>query len=197
MKIYIWDSKRLDLVRINWIWITTLSIISILLISTTSYLAFLTGKVAGKTEKITESDVVILYMDAEKNSFSKRSFYEYLKKINIKFPELVFAQAVKESGFSSRLWKENNNPFGMKEAPRRANKQNGQQSGYAYYDSWKDACIDYAFYQTHIGLSKIKTREEYLMVLKEMNYFDTSHPGNSNYLEELRKISENIDSYLD
>ena len=39
------------------------------------------GVKKGKNDKITENDVVLLYMDSENNSFSKRSFYEYLKKL--------------------------------------------------------------------------------------------------------------------
>jgi len=150
----------------------------------------------GKNEKITENDVVLLYMDSENNSFSKRNFYEYLKRINIKFPELVFAQAMKESGFKSTIWKDNHNPFGMKEATKRPNKQNGVQHGHANYDTWKDACIDYAFYQSYVGLSKVKTEDDYLQCLKEMKYFDTEYPGNESYLSDLKNIADNIENYL-
>lgn len=196
MKIYKWDCSKLEMTRIK----PRVIFISLLVISwfvfVISVISYKQGVKTGKNEKITENDVVLLYMDSENNSFSKRNFYEYLKKINIKFPELVFAQAMKESGFKSQIWKDNHNPFGMKEANKRPNKQNGVQHGHASYDTWKDACIDYAFYQSYVGLSKVKTESDYLQCLKEMNYFDTEHPGNESYLSDLRNIADNIENYL-
>lgn len=154
------------------------------------------GLEKGKKSKIMEEDVVLVYQDIQNHSFSKRNFYEFLKKMNIKFPELVFAQAYKESGFKSPLWKNNRNPFGMKEATRRPNTQNGTQNGYAYYDTWKDVVIDYALYQSYVGLSKMKTEKEYLTFLKEMNYYDVNHPNNVTYLNDLKYIRDHIEDYL-
>lgn len=196
MKLYKWDCKQLEMVKIK----PRVILISVMIIVWFSFvisvISYKEGLKTGKNEKITENDVVLLYMDSENNSFSKRNFYEYLKRINIKFPELVFAQAMKESGFKSTIWKDNHNPFGMKEATKRPNKQNGVQHGHANYDTWKDACIDYAFYQSYVGLSKVKTKDDYLQCLKEMNYFDTEHPGNESYLSDLKNIADNIENYL-
>jgi hypothetical protein len=196
MKLYKWDCKQLEMVKIK----PRVILISVMIIAWFSFvisvISYKEGLKTGKNEKITENDVVLLYMDSENNSFSKRNFYEYLKRINIKFPELVFAQAMKESGFKSTIWKDNHNPFGMKEATKRPNKQNGVQHGHANYDTWKDACIDYAFYQSYVGLSKVKTKDDYLQCLKEMNYFDTEHPGNESYLSDLKNIADNIENYL-
>lgn len=150
----------------------------------------------GKKDEITEKDVVLLYIDSENNSFSKKNFYEYLKRVNVKFPELVFAQAMKESGFTSRIWKDNHNPFGMKQATKRPNMQSGVLHNHATYDTWKHAIIDYAFYQIYIGINKMKTKEDYLQYLKEMNYYDVNHPGNVHYLDDLRNISDNIENYI-
>jgi len=197
MGLYKWDYSKLEMVKIK----PKVIFISLLVISwfvfVISVISYKHGLKAGKNEKITENDVVLVYLDSENNSFSRRNFYEYLKKINIKFPELVFAQAIKESGFKSQIWCDNHNPFGMKEANKRPNKQNGVQHGHAYYDTWKDACIDYAFYQSYIGLSKIKTENDYLQFLKEMNYYDTKHPANETYLSDLKSIADNIEKYLE
>lgn len=196
MGLYRWDCSKLEMIKVK----PKAIFISLLVIGwfvfVISVISYKHGLKAGKNEKITENDVVLLYMDSENNSFSKKNFYEYLKKINIKFPELVFAQAMKESGFKSTIWRDNHNPFGMKEATKRPNKQNGVQHGHASYDTWKDACIDYAFYQSYVGLSKVKTEDDYLQCLKEMNYFDTNHPGNETYLSDLRSIADNIEKYL-
>jgi uncharacterized FlgJ-related protein len=196
MKIYRWDKTELEMVRIRPRVILYLILAIAWFYFVVSIISYKEGLKTGKNDKITENDVVLLYMDSENNSFSRKKFYEYLKKINIKFPELVFAQAVKESGFRSKIWKDNHNPFGMKEASKRPNKQNGVQHGHAFYDTWKDACIDYAFYQSYIGLSKVKTEDDYLQFLKEMNYYDTEHPGNETYLNDLKKIADNIENYI-
>jgi hypothetical protein len=196
MNLYKWNCSKLEMVKIK----PRVILLSILTITWFSFvisaISYKEGLKVGKNEKITENDVVLLYMDSENNSFSRKNFYEYLKKINIKFPELVFAQAIKESGFKSTIWKNNHNPFGMKEANKRPNKQNGVQHGHAFYDTWKDACIDYAFYQSYIGLSKVKTENDYLQFLKEMNYYDVDHPNNVTYLSDLRKIADNIENYI-
>ena len=196
MKLYFWNKDTLDMEKIplrNLIFI----VVSTLLISTLStVISYHRGFEKGKKAEILEKDVIVLYQEIEKSSFTRRNFYEYLKKINIKFPELVFAQAIKESGFKSYLWENNNNPFGMKDANKRPNMQNGTQDGYGYYDTWKDAALDYAFYQCYVGLSRLRTQEEYLECLKRMNYYDTEHPANATYLTDLKTIADNIEDYF-
>lgn len=197
MKLYKWDCSELEMKKVKPKFIFVTSLMITLFIFIICFISYKQGLKIGKNEKITENDVVLFYMDSENNSFSKKNFYEYLKKVNIKFPELVFAQAMKESGFKSRIWKENHNPFGMKEASKRPNKQNGTQHGHANYDTWKDAIVDYAFYQSYVGLSKLKTEDDYLHFLKEMNYYDTEHPANENYLSDLKSIAKNIEKYME
>lgn len=197
MNLHYWDKTTLNFFKISKG--SLLKIIMVLLTVTIlpTIISYKYGFNDGKQTEIKEKDIVLIYNDIENNDFSNRKFYEYLKDINIKFPELVFAQAIKESGLKSHIFKENHNPFGMKEASKRPNKQNGSQFGHAYYNTWKDAIIDYAFYQSYVGLSKLKTEEEYLNFLKEMNYYDVNHPGNVNYLNDLKKIRDNIESYMD
>lgn len=196
MNLYSWNKRNLEMKKIS-------KTKSIAIISTILALflilfrmAYETGFNVGKKSEILEKDIVLLYQEVENSSFSRKNFYEYLKRVNIKFPELVFAQAMKESGFNSPLWKNNNNPFGMKEASKRPNMQNGTQDGYAYYNTWKDAIVDYALYQTYVGLSKLKTEDEYFAYLKAMNYYDTEHPNNVNYLSDLKHIADNIEDYI-
>ena len=197
MNLHYWDKSTLNYFRIGKDSVIKIgmTLLSVTIIST--IIGYKYGFNVGKDTEIKESDIVLIYNDIENNDFSNRKFYEYLKEINIKFPELVFAQAIKESGLKSHIFKENHNPFGMKEANKRPNKQNGSQNGHAFYNTWKDAAIDYALYQSYIGLSKLKTEEEYLNFLREMNYYDTNHPGNVNYLSDLKSIRNNIESYLD
>ena len=196
MNLYRWNKRSLEMRKVSKIVSATTILVIITLSLVLFRMAYETGFNVGKKAEIMEKDVVVLYREVENSSFTRKKFYEYLKEINIKFPELVFAQAMKESGFKSPVWKNNNNPFGMKEASKRPNMQSGTQDGYAYYETWKDAIVDYALYQSYVGLSKLKTKEEYLAYLKAMNYYDTDNPDNEKYLRDLKQISDNIENYL-
>ena len=77
--------------------------------------------------------------------------YNYLYQLNIAHPEIVLIQARIESGnFTSNLFLEYNNMFGMKMPYKRPTMAIGKtSSGFAIYDSWKDSVIDYALYQAY------------------------------------------------
>lgn len=196
MNYYFWDKTKLEMLKIpRTKIILTLMWVFLVVIMITA-IGYQYGFNRGKKSEIMEKDVVLLFHETENSSFSRKNFYEYLKRVNIKFPEIVFAQSMKECGFKSSLFENNHNCFGMREASKRPNMQNGTQDGYAYYDTWKESVLDYAFYQSYIGLSKIKTEAEYLNFLKEMNYYDVNNPNNKNYLTDLKYIADNIEEYL-
>lgn len=101
--------------------------------------------------------------------FRVDSLKSYLEQLNVKFADIVYAQAQLETaGFNSNIFRQNNNLFGMKQAMRRTSTNKGEQFGHAYYDTWRESVLDYALYQCKY-LSDIKTREEYLHYLKQ-NY---------------------------
>jgi uncharacterized FlgJ-related protein len=192
MNVYFRNNKTLEFKKISYYILVPI----ILTLFGLVRLGYYYGIDYGKKSQITQEDVILLYYESENSEFSKKNFYNYLKEINVKFPEIVFAQAMKECGFKSPLFRNNNNPFGMKEANKRPNIQDGVDNGHASYKTWKHAVIDYALYQSYIGVNKIKTEEEYLQYLKDMRYYDTDSPENVNYLNDLRQISHNIKDYL-
>lgn len=101
--------------------------------------------------------------------FSKPMLAEYLKKLKVKYKDIVIAQAKLESGgFSSPIFKENNNLFGMKMAEKRPTVAIGVNRKHAVYHDWLFSVIDYAMLQSKI-LSKAKSREQYLAYLDD-NY---------------------------
>jgi|ERR1035437_1497586 uncharacterized FlgJ-related protein len=131
---------------------------------------------------ISEETKAIILREADKeNEFSKEKLKDYLTELNVKCPEIVMAQAEIESGhFTSRIFKENNNLFGMKEAGiGRPCTAKGTANNHAYYDTWKECVQDYAFYQAAY-LKSIKTQEQYLQYLGE-NYAE-----DSNYVSKIR-----------
>ena len=93
-----------------------------------------------------ESTVVILEDDSIK--FTRDNLVKELKRLNVRFPHIVLAQSILETGhWESRIYHENNNLFGMKQARARATTAKGTQLGHAYYDDWKGSVTDYALYQ--------------------------------------------------
>ena len=112
-----------------------------------------------------EKEMIVLSLDKEKNKFSEEKFVEELKRLNVKYPYIVMAQSIAETGhYKSQVFKENHNLFGMKMARVRVNTANGAQNGHAYYDDWYQSVYDYAFYQCSV-LSNINTEEEYFLYL--------------------------------
>lgn len=94
----------------------------------------------------------------------------YLKIIHsdIKYPDVVFAQAIVESAhFSSDIFKCENNLFGMKHPSRRQTVSEGKnKSGYATYYDWTFSVEDYKLWQSSMLKNKeYKTKTEYLSLL--------------------------------
>lgn len=111
---------------------------------------------------------------SECDKFSEEALLQYMKSINIKFPEVVFQQAKLESGgFTSNLFRKNHNLFGMKKAMQRVTLSIGKPNEYAYFKSWKECVIDYGLYQMRY-FPKVKTQKEYIDKLCE-SYAENVH----------------------
>ena len=107
------------------------------------------------------------------------SVYQYILFLNIKHPEVVFKQAKIESGnFKSKVFKENNNIFGIKQVFKRPNTQIGINRGYGVYEDWKSCLLDYALLQT--WSYKNLTLEQYIKAL------DNSYATDPEYGNKLR-----------
>jgi hypothetical protein len=112
-----------------------------------------------------EKELIVLNVQAEKNKFTKEKFVEELKRLNIKQPHIVMAQSIIETGhWNSKIFKENHNLFGMREASARINTASGTQNNHAYYDTWMESIYDYAFYQCRY-LGGLRTEAEYYAYL--------------------------------
>lgn len=127
-----------------------------------------------------ESELVVL--DSPEAVFSQDALVKELKKLNVRFPHIVLAQSILETGhWESRIYQENNNLFGMKQARARATTAKGTQLGHAYYDEWKESVTDYALYQAAY-LNKLRTEKKYL------NYLDKNYAEAKNYDQTLMSI---------
>jgi uncharacterized FlgJ-related protein len=132
------------------------------------------------TEELSYEEKLIVIR--EYNEFTQEKLIEKIKELNFKFPHIVLAQTIQETGnFKSTIFLENNNLFGMKEAKLRANLAKGTNRGHAYYNSWQESVYDYAmFYNSY--LRKINTEGEYYEYLKQ-NYAE-----DPTYVQRLKSI---------
>lgn len=107
--------------------------------------------------------------------FSEESLIELLKDTNIKYPYIVLAQAKMESGnYTSNIFKENNNLFGMKCAKIRITTSLGTKNGHAYYRDWVDCVYDYAMFQSAI-MCEVQTESEYFDKLRDRYAEDSTY----------------------
>ena len=110
--------------------------------------------------------ILQINLEGEKQrQFTEDKLVEKLKELNVKYPHIVLAQAKLESNnYSSRIFIDNNNLFGMKEAQVRINTAQGTQYRHAYYNTWQESVLDYAFWMATYG-SKCKTENQYYELL--------------------------------
>lgn len=108
----------------------------------------------------------ILFIDYGDVSYG--SLYLKLLHSGVKYPDVVFAQAVIESAhFTSEVFKSENNLFGMKHPARRQTLSDGKaESGYASYNNWTTSVEDYKLWQYSMLKQKESiTKTEYLDLL--------------------------------
>lgn len=117
------------------------------------------------------------------NSLNKQSrMNQILSKV------LVYQAYHETGGFKSKVFIENNNPFGMKEATVRPKAQSGTKNGYANYDTLDQACTDLVLWLDYNNfwaeLSDYPMNENsyivnYSAFLKRKGYYEDSQ---TNYL---------------
>lgn len=128
--------------------------------------------------------ILQINLEGEKQKqFTEDKLVEKLIELNVKYPHIVLAQAKLESNnYSSRIFMENNNMFGMKEARVRVNLAKGTQYKHAYYNTWQESVLDYAFWAATYG-SKCKTEQQYYELL-------SGYAEDKGYQAKLKNIIE-------
>jgi hypothetical protein len=129
---------------------------------------------------------VVVYRD-KPDMFTEDKLISYLKTLNIKYPEVVYAQALIESGnFTSKKFKKDNNLFGMKKARSRVTLGVNSEGSYAKFNTWRESVIDYALYQT-MFIRKIKSRAAYI------NHLADSYATSSTYSDHLIQVISEVE----
>lgn len=144
--------------------------------------AFMVTALMNKPRPIVRTSVhTHIQIHTHSDKFTPERFRVYLKCLNIKHADIVFAQAVLETGgFKSHVFRANNNLFGMRLAKSRSTTALGSKNGHAYYSSWKQSVVDYAMFYSKY-LSRL-SRKEYLDYLSD-NYAED--PG---YVGKLKRV---------
>jgi flagellum-specific peptidoglycan hydrolase FlgJ len=173
---YTYDKKQLIYKKIR-LFKPTLIVLCILSFLTAS--SYYTGTNHG-FERLSDIEKAIVIKKTDE--FSKEKMVQMLKDLNVKFPYIVLAQSIQETGhWNSAIFLENHNLFGMKEAQRRITTAEGTNRNHAYYNHWRESVYDYAFYQCRY-LSGIRSESEYF------EYLNASYAEDSGYVEAIRKV---------
>jgi len=179
MKLYTYNPKTLQFEKLPF----TTRIFKTLSIATLIFLFLGMSTTDTKTKYITNTDNIILVKSY--NEFSEEKLIQILEELNLPFPHITLAQAKLESGeFGSRIFKENHNLFGMKEARVRINLAQGTQYGHAYYNDWEESVLDYAFWYASYA-RKCKTEDELFQLL------DQQYAEAGQYVSSLKRIIAN------
>lgn len=122
-------------------------------------------------------------IDTPTRMLTHQDLYDKLIEYDIEYPDIVFAQAVIETGnFTSGLFKSQNNLFGMKMPGRRETTAIGKnKNGYAKYINVDDSILDYYLFQQFVMRKKKMTRKEYLA------YIGRTYAADKNYVNKINK----------
>ena len=185
--LYTYCKRSLVFNRIKPSKIIKLFFIAIAIFISAMYLTYDYAKYRALEQSIDEmhfEEQVIIVNQRINNDFSKKALAEELKRLNVKYPHIVMAQAMIESGhFQSNIFRSNHNLFGMKEARQRVTTARGTNLNHAYYENWKESVIDYAMFQAAY-LKDLKTEAAYLL------YLDANYAEAQGYDSAVKKMVE-------
>lgn len=178
---YKYNKETLQYQKVKWVQkllkFITMFVVLLLLVATNMSL-----NTKSPITEVTESELIII--NRNHDEFNPTKLQEEIKRLNFRFPHIVYAQSMLETGsWTSTIYQENHNLFGMKEARIRTNLAEGTNRSHAYYNNWKESLLDYAFYYATY-LHELKSEEDYYA------YLDASYAEASNYVGALKVIIE-------
>jgi hypothetical protein len=154
-------------------------------------LVFLLGNLSGQVtvnRKIVIKQVnpVVEPDTNDYSEFNEDNLKHLIKVLNIQHPDIVYAQAVLESGnFKSELFLRNHNLFGMGVPSNRrmlTADTKGKFSNYKanYLQGWQLSVIDYALWQDKYA--HFLEREQYL------DYLSSAYAEDPKYVDKILKL---------
>lgn len=118
------------------------------------------------------------------------SYIQDFERLGIQRPRVAVAQICLETNWlKSRIYKENNNLFGMKVSSR--NWEIGENLGHAKYASTAHSLLDYRDWQKQMSRGRIfKSDEEYLYFLEHLPG-ERRYATDPDYIRKLKIILKN------
>ena len=114
--------------------------------------------------------------------FSVGNMLRLMNQIGIAYPDVVLAQSRLETGnFTSKVFKENNNLFGMKLPRVRSTTAIGEQNNHASYIRWQHSVADYKLWQDEV-IKKYRTKRAYL------RYLSKHYAEDKKYIHKLKQM---------
>lgn len=140
-------------------------------------------------QKIADEFRAPLFRDPTDSDVPQEAIYIAFK--NAGYPEawaqLAIAQSAHETGgWTSAIYKENNNLFGMKQPTERETTATGTARGHATFRSIQDSADDFILYLNarKAFTQKFSSPDQYVAWLKSKKYFEDSE---KNYLTAVKK----------
>jgi len=176
-KFFTYNNETLEHKKIS-LWYITLFLLSLIVVS--GSISYSIGRIQN-IKHLTDYEKELIVVDLNmRDEFSEEKLIQMLKDLNVKYPYIVLAQSRIETGrYSSKIFRENHNLFGMKQANRRVNTAKGTQYNHAFYETWRESVYDYAFYQSRY-MNKANNEEEYFYILGQ------SYAEAPNYVKSLK-----------
>lgn len=183
--IYKYDTKSLVFKKLSTVKIAFVLLVAFYITGFTFYKTGLNKGLNTQIECLSVEDRYHLIQSVEKDTFSQEKLAEMLDDLNVRFPHIVMAQAMIESGhFQSNIFRTNHNLFGMKQARARCTTAKGTELNHAYYHNWRESVYDYAFFQSRY-LNDLRTEDQYL------EYLDKNYAEAPEYDKAILKVIEN------
>ena len=180
------NHDSLEFVKVNkFKFFSKIGVVTVGMAVISSVLTFLWTK-THIVQTMTEYEKVLLV--EEVNKFSDEKLENKIKELGFKYPHIVMAQAILETGnFRSPVFEENHNLFGMKEATSRLNLAKGTENNHASYANWEDSVLDYALWSSTYA-NKAQTEDEYFQILNSLGYAE-----DNSYELKLKEIIQKYD----
>ena len=119
-----------------------------------------------------------------KKELNKENLYREIVEQEIEYPDIVFAQAMLESGeLKSKLAKMNKNLFGMRVPAKRKTSAIGKRYGHAVYSNWIQSVKDYKLYQDYVF-----KRKGQLSYRSYLNHINKTYAEVGDYVKRLNRV---------
>ena len=134
-------------------------------------------------EQLDAASEFIELRELRKSEFSTDGLKRYMELIHIIHPTKVYKQAILETGnFTSDIFKENHNLFGMKMPHTRISTAIGENRGHAKYRHWTDSVDDYLEWQDFY-MDNGWDMADYYSFLKDIPYAEDPR-----YINKLKQL---------